>query len=109
MEINSASSPLNLGINQTQGDAFSNINVTGRGDSGGATATSTLGNETITASQTIGGPQLTTNLQDAGNPAQNVAAAGQDQGSEAAETAFASVFFSLLQNILSEAQSNSGA
>lgn len=108
MEINSASPSLNLGINQSQGDAFSNLNVTGRGDSGVATGTSTLGDNTITRTQTLGDPQLTTNLQSAGDPAQNPAAAENSQSSEAAETAFASVFFSLLQNILSEAQNNSG-
>jgi len=34
---------------------------------------------------------------------------GVNQLDEAATTAFASVFFSLLQNILSEAQNNSGS
>jgi len=56
-------------------------------------------------------PTLPTNVQD--QTVSNAAVDGLSQEtaqlSEAAETAFASVFFSLLQNILSEAQNNSGS
>ncbi len=54
------------------------------------------------------GSQAPTNLQD-----QAIGTEGGEQSvkqlAEAAETASASLFFSLLQNILGEAQSNSGS
>jgi hypothetical protein len=106
MEINSASQPnLNLSSELRQGDAFVNGSVTGRGDSGSATINSTLGSQTDSQSATIGDPQLTLGSEQAAE-----GLTGQtEQLSQAAETAFASLFFSMLQNILSEAQSNSGS
>ncbi len=57
-------------------------------------------------------PTLPTNVQEQA-PATSGATLGLNQEAQqlnsSAETAFASVFFSLLQNILSEAQSNSGS
>lgn len=55
-------------------------------------------------------PTLPTNVQDQAVSAgtSNIAEQSQ-QIDSAAENAFASVFFSLLQNILSEAQNNSGS
>lgn len=106
MEINSASQPnLNLSSELRQGDAFASGSVTGRGDSGSATLDTTVGTLTDSQSATIGDPQLTLGSEQAAE-----GLTGQtEQLSQAAETAFASLFFSMLQNILSEAQSNSGS
>lgn len=56
-------------------------------------------------------PTLPTNVQDQTVTDATTGGLAQEatQLNEAAETAFASVFFSLLQNILSEAQNNSSA
>jgi len=55
-------------------------------------------------------PTLPTNLQDqAVSTGTNNIAQETAQFNSAAENAFAAVFFSLLQNILSEAQNNSGS
>lgn len=57
-------------------------------------------------------PTLPTNVQEQTVATQADAsglASEADQLSEAAETAFASLFFSMLQNILGEAQKNSGS
>lgn len=106
MEINSASQPpINLSSNLRQGDAFLNGTVTGNGSQGNATLNSTLGSQTDNQSATIGDPQLTLDPQQA---TQGIAEQSE-QLSEAAETAFGSLFFSMLQNILSEAQNNSSA
>lgn len=56
-------------------------------------------------------PTLPTNVQDQ-MPTEAVGSSLSEQASEIseeAENAFGSLFFSLLQNILSEAQSNSGS
>ncbi len=106
MEINSASQPnLNLSSELRQGDAFASGSVTGTGDSGSATLDTRVGSLTDSQSATIGDPQLTLGSEQAAE-----GLTGQtEQLSQAAETAFASLFFSMLQNILSEAQSNSGS
>lgn len=106
MEINSAGQPpINLSSDLRQGDAFSTGTVTGRGDQGSAMLTNTLGSQTDVQTGTIGDPQLTLGSEQAAE-----GLTGQtEQLSQAAETAFASLFFSMLQNILSEAQSNSGS
>ena len=94
MEISSSAPSIDLTSTLQNGDAFSSGSVTGTGDSGAAFINNTLGSQVDTQSQAIGA---------------GITPEDTEQLSSAAETAFASVFFSLLQNILSEAQNNSGS
>lgn len=106
MEINSTRQPdINLTSDLRQGDAFSSGTVRGIGDQGTATLNSSVGTLSESQTATIGDPQLTL-----GSEQTAEGLTGQsEQLSQAAETAFASLFFSMVQNILSEAQSNSGS
>jgi hypothetical protein len=99
MEISNSAPSIGLTSNLSEGDAFSNVDVSGTGSQGGAVLSNTLGSQTDVQGQLAGGPQL----------GATAAVPDNTQLESAAETAFASVFFSLLQNILAEAQNNSGS